>query len=240
MRREMIAAKIANGLKILGGGYGGGWFVGTFDRYENKPEAVIIANHFVQALRRYCGKNFGKDFKLQVSKTWEHHKSGRLHVNLIMAPWRYIPFEWLFREWHILGGGVKCWITRVGEQIGKEVSKSYADVARYISKIDQMCTIGRGVSYSKGWPELPGPVKVPRRGEISWRFVGNYVDEAIVHWYETELGHWEEVGAGEYAKAGREVCDCFEFQDRTGLFIAKAMMKKFRDSQMIEADVRSP
>jgi hypothetical protein len=86
-------------------------------------------------------------------------------------------------------------------------------VGNYLAKWDQMVLSGRGVSYSKGWPKLPDPVKVKRIGRIRWGFVGSLSEESILHWYEAELGHWHEVVPGEWCSSDGEVCHCFDYVD---------------------------
>jgi hypothetical protein len=147
------------------------------------------------------------------AKTWELQKNGRLHLNLVMSPWHYIPQKVLAAKWHSLGGGPIAWVERVGVGIGVEAAKSRLKLGNYIAKFDQMVLSGRGVSYSKGWPKLPDSVCSPRQGEIHWEFVGSMTEGSILHWYETELGHWIEFTPGEWVSPDAECCNCFDFKD---------------------------
>jgi hypothetical protein len=222
LRRRKISARIALGIEVLGGEDGAGWFVGTFDHDVSKREAVGISQQMDQFLIRYFLRNFG--FKPERAKTWETTRNGRLHLNLILAPWRYVPQRELSGEWHKLGGGKQVWIERVGAGVGAEVSKANGigslvetpeagrrRLGNYVAKWDQMVLTGRGVSYSKGWPKLRDSIRSPRRGHIQWEWFGNLTEESILHWYETELGHWYETSPGEWCSADGEECQCFEF-----------------------------
>lgn len=211
LRKKRIAWKISAGVEILGGAAGGAWLVLTFDRDVTKDEAVKIANQYMQWLYRYCKRQFG--FKPEWAKVWELQESGRLHLNIVLAPWHFIPQKVLAGKWHDLGGGRIGWVERVGAEIGVEAAKSRRKVGNYLAKWDQMVLSGRGVSYSKGWPKLPDPVKVERIGRIRWGFVGSFSEESILHWYEAELGHWHEVVPGEWCSADGEDCHCFDYVD---------------------------
>ena len=206
-RRRKIAWRISQGVELLGGLAGGGWFVGSFDYDISKADAVKVQGKFVRWLRSYLG------YKVEYAATWEVTRSGRLHLNLIMAPWRYISQRLLSEKWQRLGGGKIVWIERVGAGIGEEAAKSREKIGNYFAKWDQAVETGRGVAYSKGWPKLPDNPMVHRRGAISWRWVGDLIDEARMFWYERELGHWHEVRPGEWKSPGGESCDCFDYVD---------------------------
>lgn len=225
VRKRKIASRIALGIELLGGADGAGWFVGTFDSDVSKAEAVAISQGLDQWIRRYFKKHFG--VKPEIAKTWELHESGRLHLNMIIAPWRYVRQSDLSRQWKKLGGGTRVWITRVGASVGSEVAKVQGSgcvvlespesgrrrLGNYIAKWDQMVLRGRGVSYSKGWPKLPDSQRSARKGNIQWEWFGNLTEETILHWYETQLGHWYETMVGESCSSDGEECDCFVFKE---------------------------
>lgn len=194
----------------MGGVGGAAWHVLTFDCDIGKVMAVKISNQYLQWLARYMGRVFS--IKAEWVKVWEKHRSGRLHLNIIMSPWRFISQKVLSQKWHGFGGGVRMWIERVGTGIGNEAAKSRNRIGRYFAKNDQMVLTGRGVSCSKGWPGLPLLPKAPRLGEIDWRFVGSFSVEGRLHWYDTEMGAWHEVLAGEWASFEPEPCGCFGFR----------------------------
>jgi hypothetical protein len=98
LRKKRIAWRISAGVDILGGAAGGAWLVLTFDRDVTKADAVKIANQFMQWLYRYCKRRFG--FKPEWAKVWEIHQSGRLHLNIVLAPWHFIPQSVLASKWH--------------------------------------------------------------------------------------------------------------------------------------------
>jgi hypothetical protein len=214
-------------VELLGGDAGGAWLVLTFDRDVTKYEAVRISNQYIQWLYRYCKRHFG--FKPEWSKVWEVMKNGRLHLNIVVAPWHYIPQSVLATKWHELGGGRIGWVERVGAEVGVEAAKSRQKIGNYIAKWDQAVVYGRGVGYSKGWPQLPKEVHAPRRGQIAWNFVGGVSQEGILHWYDTELGNWQEVLPGEWKTTEPELCDCFEFKVSL-LGRAKRMMRALKES----------
>lgn len=229
-RKKRIAWRIAQGVESLGGDGpegGAGWLVLTYDRDVTKQEAVEMEAQFIQWLKRFCKREFG--FVPEWAKVWERTKNDRLHTNVICAPWHYIPQKVLAAKWNSLGGGRVMWIERVGAGIGVEAAKSREKIGNYVSKWDQMEVYGRGVSFSKGWPKLPKPASVPRRGEIAWQFVGGVSEEGKLHWYDSELGHWKEVTPGEWASADPEPCDCFGLKV-TPLRIARGIMAAMRES----------
>jgi hypothetical protein len=204
-RRKRIAYRIALGVELLGGPAGAGWAVGTYDRDIDKREAVKVQGHFVRWVRKYTGVH------VEYAAVWEDTKRGRLHLNLIMAPWVYIPQKLLAEKWHHYGGGKVFWIERVGAGIGVEAAKSRNKVANYFAKFEQQVKSGRGVAYSKGWSKLPdNPVKVERKGEIAWIYRDALWDDSINFGDELRLGYWQEVRPGEYGFCLGEDCDCFD------------------------------
>jgi hypothetical protein len=204
-RKNRIAYRIALGVELLGGPAGAGWFVGTFDKDISKKEAVKIQGKFVRWVRKRSG------FRVEYAATWEVHRSGRLHLNIVFAPWVYIPQAVLSKRWARFGGGNRVWIERVGVGIGVEAAKSRNRVAKYFSKFEQQVKTGRGVAYSHGWSKLPdNAVKTERKGEIRWIYRDAWWDDSINFKDEISLGYWQEVRPGEYGFCLGEDCDCFE------------------------------
>ena len=230
VRKWRIAARVSAGILKLGGETGkesgAGWMVGTFDWDIPKPEAVRVVNQFCQYLTRFFKKVHG----LAVSwvKVWERHRSGRLHMNLLVSPWRYIPKEILTAKWQRYGGGMNFKVYRVGQGGGTKSAHSRWKCGFYFGKYDQMVEHGRGIGYSKNWPRLLEPLRAPRVGMIAWQFIGNWSAEGIEHWYDHELGRWSEVAEGEYKCIDGEDCDCFEFR-MSGAMIARAKMQRLRE-----------
>jgi len=225
-RKHLIAWRIALGVEQLGGDSGAGWFVGTWASDIVKPEAVKQIRAFVQLLRRgqrvralRPGESpddvpwfIEPQPDLQYACTWERQKNGRLHCNMIMAPYLFIKQWKLSKVWERFGGGSRVWIKRVGAGIGHEAAKDRQKHANYIAKWDQMVLEGRGVTYSKGWPKLPKVTKRDRVGEVSWGWIGRFDPQELLLRYEIDLGHWVELSPCEYASAYGEDCDCFEYK----------------------------
>jgi len=205
LRRRLIAWRVSYGLEVLGDG---GWFVGTWAADVGKVEAVKNQNKFVRWLRKRLG------YRVEYAAVWEVTKAGRLHLNLVLAPWAYIPQSELSAAWQRFGGGKVVWIERVGYGVGKEVAKLNEKLGNYMAKFEQAVEEGRGINYSRGWPKLPdNPMK--RKGKISWRWVGNLTPEAAIFEGELKVGYWREVFPGEYAFSCGERCDCFDVMARS-------------------------
>ena len=221
LRKHRISWRIQLGIEQLGGERGGAWFTGTFGFSIKKKAAVKVVAKFVRWVRgRMCFVVEGADgvkrtvigYHAEYCSTWEVQKNGDLHVNIIFAPWSYIPQRELSAAWRRFGGGPVVWIKRVGAGIGHEVAKDRKRIGNYVAKWDQMVLQGRGVTYSKGWPKLPSDARVQRQGEIDWRWVGSKSFEDTIFNYEREQGHWLEMGPGEYGSAYGEECDCFKLK----------------------------
>ena len=199
--------------------------VAAFKRKEgrrpSRVERAIISAAVKGGLRR----------EIEYAATWEVQRSGRLHLNLIMAPWDYVAKKRLDAAWQRFGGGPRTWIQRVGAGIGVEAAKSRAGIGGYLGKWEQMVQAGRGVAYSEGWPKLSAAPWLGRRGKISWVWVGDLTDEARGFWYERELGHWKEGSPGEWRSFYGEECDCFELKARAGPSVAKKHKRACQESE---------
>lgn len=228
VRRQEIAARISYGLERLAGEgptAGGGWLVLTFDDTElTKAQRNRISNQMVKWIKRYLKRVH--DLDVEWVKVWERHRSGKLHLNILFSPWRFIPQQLLARKWHIFGGGIDMWVKRVGRGVGATARSSRYKVGLYFGKYDQMVFAGKGITYSKGWPRRPKEDHC-RRGEIAWEYVSNVSQEGIMNWYNIEMGNLDEVAAGEYATKP-ELCDCFEFRPSVRQ-IAGRIFNRYRD-----------
>jgi len=80
-----MAYRISRVIDSLGGKEGAAWFVGTWAKDVSKKSAVRTVGKMIKWLRKVSGH------KLEYSSTWEVTRQGRLHVNLVIAPWSYIP-----------------------------------------------------------------------------------------------------------------------------------------------------
>lgn len=201
-RRKRIAWRIANGIDHFGSC---AWFVGTFARDIGKGEAVKVQAKFIRWLRGYLG------YVVEYAATWETTKRGRLHVNIVFGPWKYVPQGLLSEKWYRFGGGRVVWIERVGGGVGQELAKSKWKVANYFAKNEQMVTDGHAACYSEGWPKLIEPQKVERKGDIHWQYRDPLGPDVTLFEYERNLRLWREVYLGEYAFAAGEGCCCFQY-----------------------------
>jgi len=207
-RRRKVAARIAEGIEKLSGAEGAAWFVGTWSQDVSKSQAVRTVARFIAWIRRQRPR------RVEYAATWELTAQGRLHVNLVMAPWMYIPQHHLSQEWRKLGGGKVVWIKRVGAGVGQEAAKSRQQAASYFSKAEQMVYQGRAASYSKGWPKLPDGEPPPRVGEIAW-IIRSALPPNDVTWpqftTERQLNLWYEDVPDEWAPVHPHLrCNCFQ------------------------------
>lgn len=206
-RRKKVAGRIASGIEALGGENGAGWFVGTWPKDVSKSTAVKHVARFVAWLRRQKGP------RVEYASTWELTHRGRLHVNLIFAPWLYIPQSVLSAAWNRLTGGSVVWIQRVGAGIAQEAAKSRQYAANYFAKYEQQVPTGRAANYSRGWPKLPDDNPTKRRARISWQLQWELEREIVTisHFVvERHLGWWDQVADNEWADRREAPCDCFD------------------------------
>jgi len=216
--RYQIAQRIAYGVRMH---WPCSWQVLTFDTEgaeepEWKPVAVRMLGEYVKWLREKMGMP-----NLQYAATYELTQRGRLHINLIIGPWKYVPQRVLQKRW-----GAQMWVNRIRDDgsgsIGKEAAKSYSPEAlgSYLSKLEQSVPYewGRRVSYSKGWPKLDSN-PWERKGEISWRHEWELAPHEIAGFeHSRSLGWWRPIyGVGSGSCILHEwmnllaphACDCF-------------------------------
>ena len=206
-RRKRVAWRIANGLELLSPQHGGGWFVGTWANHVDKTTAVKSVARFVARLRRNSPK------PVDYACTWERTTRGRLHVNLVFAPWTYIPQRTLSAWWRDVRGGRVVWIKRVGAGIGQEAAKSRECVAAYFSKWEQMIDEGRAATYSKGWPKLPDTPYPQRKGKIDYFQEWQrpiWVHPPALEPDGVQMHLWQQPHEYEYKHRYEPWCDCFQ------------------------------
>lgn len=214
--RYRIAQEIAYGVREL---WPCAWVTLTFTQDVCKEAAVKELRRYVRWLRRRLGTKVpgkGKRMKtipadLQYVATYELTKVGRLHINLIIGSWSYIPQGELQAAW-----GARVYVCRVRDDLtmGNEASKaSPGALGGYMSKIEQAVPTDRRVSFSRGWPRLPGvPDSCERRGDIHYAYPLDGQD--IVFQQEKADGYWYEVRPGEWRTVAAEKCDCFELKEK--------------------------
>jgi len=210
--RWRIAERICYGVRQIenDGGYCA-WLVLTFAEDVTKAAAVKKLAPFVRWLRK---GNPG----LKYVATYELTKQGRLHINLIAGPWKFIRQSKLQRRW-----GARLWVERVKHSgvMGTEAAKSYSpeSLGGYVSKLEQAVprVWHRRVSFSKDWPKMP-EVTGGRVGVIDWREPTpeqRYMFEDM-----SDLGRVVEMRPGEYAfrfRLGDSLeCRCFDLAEKRG------------------------
>ena len=208
-RRARVAARIAQGIADLGGEAGAAWFVGTWPTDVDKPTAVKALARFIAWVRR------NQPARPEYAVTWELTLRRRLHVNIILAPWHYVPQADLSAAWQRVGGGRVVWVQRVGAGVGVEAAKSRSQVSAYFAKWEQQVPTGRAATYSKGWPR-PAEPPLQRQGKITWvpehltdqDSLGSSLDFQV----ERHLGWWYETRPGEWARANGPWCTCFQLR----------------------------
>jgi len=213
IRKRKISWRIEYGLQVLGNG---AWFVGTWDWDIPKDEAIKTQNKFIQWLRRDQG------IRVEYAATWELTKNGRLHLNLILAPWLYINQRKLSEKWVNFGGGFVVWIEKVEGGISTEVTKLRYKLGNYMAKFEQQVRTGRGINYSRNWPRPPDD-PTHRIGRITWVWLSPSYDDSEIFESELERGIWAEILPGEYSLCGEpELCDCFQFVSSQPFSLARS------------------
>jgi len=212
--RYQIAQRIAFGVRQY---WPCAWHVLTFGTEEAEgPGWKSVAG---RKLEKYVAWLRELIPGLEYAATYELTQRGRLHINLIIGPWKYIPQRVLQKRW-----GARVWVYRIRDDgtIGKEAAKSYSPEAlgSYLSKLEQAVPSawGRRVSYSKGWPKLTADPLV-RKGEINWRHEWELEPHVIASFEHSRgLGWWKPVYFGGGGCLLREwmnllaphSCDCFD------------------------------
>ena len=173
-----------------------------------KREGNRRKNAFVKWLREKQGMP-----DLEYACTFELTKRGRLHINLVVANWKYVEQDLLVKMWGKFNKTDKVWVwvTRIrNEGVAVEVAKAQnpEGLAGYLSKLEQAVPQewGRRVSFSKGWPHVPveGPA---REGKIDW-LPATAVEVARLE-YEQGLGSAREITPAEWSLDATDICGCF-------------------------------
>jgi len=178
-----------------------------------KPQAVRALASFVRWLRRSCGMS-----DLQYVATYELQQRGRLHINLICGPWKFVPHRRLLTKW---GGRVSAEYVQDSEEIAVEAAASYSPegLSGYVSKLESSVPAewGRRVSFSQGWKKVPKRLRRPEReGEIQWKMP----DGADLRLLDSLIqeGKVIKVAEGEYAHGGQYhehlECHCYEWKHK--------------------------
>lgn len=201
--RYRIAQRIALGVREL---WPAAWMVLTFREDVTKEQAVRKLATFVKWIRMQP-----RTSKLEYVATYEYTAKGRIHINLIMAPWIPIRQRTLQAQW-----GARLWVewVRSDQAVGSEAAGAYNPEALggYLSKLEQAVPEGRRVSYSKGWPKLPKPPETDH--EVKWTQLS--IEEQVDVAQLNRLGWLEEIKPGHFRLVSklRDIppCECFESQ----------------------------
>jgi hypothetical protein len=219
-----LASRIAYGVRILGPG-NCAFLVLTYADAESadpafKARAVALESDYIRWLRKVQAQ-LGNPH-VHFAKTWEiQPHSKRLHTNLVVGPWVYVPQSVLRRRW-----GAHLSVSRIvdDETISREATKarSPAGLAGYLTKLEQTVPAAwrRAVSFSRHWPKEPEPSCGERVGVVTWtpehsilRDTPGTLPQFLG---ELAMGWWMESveGSGEYVSLMfPEPCDCFGFQE---------------------------
>lgn len=146
---------------------------------------------------------------IEYAAVWEVTKRGRLHLNLVMTGWRYIPQKILASRWNRFGGGRVSWIENVHPSLPGEVAKPNRELAAYLGKLEQIVLTGRAVNFSRRWPKLPKPTDIPRQGRIHWHISSHEDPDFIVFAGQLTLGYWLTTEQQNEWKLPVEPCNCF-------------------------------
>jgi len=219
VRQWQFSSRIANGIRQYGVDHSA-LMVCTYAEPESaepgfKPTAVRRENGFVKWLRAEQKKLGNPD--MQYAKTWEIQPgTGRLHTNLILAPWVHIPHAKIYKRW-----GARVSINRVrdDESVAAEATKARSPdgLSTYLTKIEQTVPSAwhRAISFSKGWPKLAAE-PLERVGDIVWKPESMIDPGAIARFQLGQISGWwaeEREGSGEFVDLlSPEWCRCFDFK----------------------------
>jgi len=173
---------------------------------EWKPKATKKMRGFIDWLRKQKGMP-----DLQYAATYELTQRGRLHINLVVGPWKEIPQAELQKRW---GAILSVEWVRDEQKIGRETAAAYSpeSLGKYLAKLKQSVPEewGRRVSFSQKWPKLPKGAE--RKGSITWVHEWELKpSEMAVFEFEKERGWWHEIRVGEWCSALHpSSCDCFD------------------------------
>ncbi len=213
-RRAKVAYRIAHGVEQLAGPLGATWFVGTWAEDVTKDQAVKAVTRFIAWVRRHQPE------RVEYASTWELTRQGRLHVNVVFAPWSYLHWTNLVTAWKRVGGGRVVWVKRVGEGIGVEAAKSRQDLSDYVTKHDQLPPYGKAACFSRAWPKPPQPPPLTRKGTIHWQpesITDSHINGVSEFAYEKQLGFWSQNEQEEWFNDYEEPCDCFDYGEHVTL-----------------------
>lgn len=199
--RWRVAERIAFGCRVSSPA---SWIVLTFRKNVEKGLAVRRMARFVRWLRV---KRSMPD--LAYAATYEVTKAGRLHINLLCAPWQFVPQRQLERAW-----GSRLWVERVKDEgsVGNETAKATPEsLGGYLMKLEQVVKEGRRVSFSRNWPKMPSLDPGEPNVKVKWRPLGDsdicYLQNMI------DTGWVVEIRPGRWACAPNlrdgPLCGCF-------------------------------
>jgi hypothetical protein len=167
-------------------------------------------------LARFVAKLRRRLTDLEYVATYEQHKSGVLHINLVVARWDRIPLPELLRLWgrRLSSSWVVDDVQASAEIHKRRVEKSPDGLGAYLVKIAQQVERGRSISFSKGWPEVPQET-AEFEGEITASLPEG--GETVQMFLAGQAGWIREDAPGMFYNAldTPEPCDCFRLKPTT-------------------------
>lgn len=185
------------------------WLVLTFARDVPKATAVRQLAGMVKKIRvRSPGA--------QYAATYELTERGRLHINLVVAPWVWVDVREVQRWW---GARLSLRIVWDATSLGLETAKPFGAVnlGEYLCKLDQGVPLGWGrrVSFSRAWPKHE--LQLERIPGLVWTHVGPAAADVVRWGWET--GRLVAVDVRVFAwstQVADPLCSCFSSLDRPG------------------------
>jgi hypothetical protein len=172
--RWALAERISQGVRhYQTSGAWVAWLVLTFAQDVDKRTAVRRLGRFVRVLRARIGH-------FEYAATYELTERGRLHVNLVLGPWKWVDSAVLRSMWR---ARLSVAAVQDDKKIGREVAASYSpeSLGGYLCKLEQSVPRGWGrrVSFSRGWPGRR--VVRERLDGLTWSPVGDAA-RAVIEW----------------------------------------------------------
>ena len=181
------------------------WLVLTFPQDVSKEQATRRVARFMSSLRSISYE------RLEYAATYELTQAGRLHVNLLISPWTFVPHSVLYRLW---GARISVTLVRDTLAAARDSAKALSpeSLGAYLGKLDQSLPPewGRRVSFSQGWPRRPerDGVELP----AVWQAIFGPARESVGDWAGDGIliEVAPDIFAFKHALSEAGSCDCFD------------------------------